>query len=92
MSFNIKRRNLEGFKIWLSLIGYSRKDLPEGGCTFKGKGTKHDYVLITKDLSGNNACRILYAEYCGHLATPELSATEVGLKNLHNTIMGKGNG
>lgn len=88
MSFSIKRRNHEGFKLWLSMLGYVRKDLSDGGCTFKGKGTKHDYVLVTKDLSGNNACRILYAEYCGHLAAPDVSATEIGLQNLHNTIMG----
>lgn len=91
MSFFIKRRNHEGFKLWLSLLGYVRKDLSDGGCTFKGKGTKHDYVLVTKDLSGNNACRILYAEYCGHLAAPEISATDIGIQNMNNTISGKGN-
>ena len=47
------------------------------------------YVLITKDLSGNNACRILYAEYCGHLAAPEISATDIGIQNINNAIMGK---
>lgn len=91
MSFFIKRRNKEGFKLWLSMLGYVRKDLSDGGCTFKGKGTKHDYVLITRDLSGNNACRILYAEYCGHLAAPEISATDIGIQNMNNTISGKGN-
>ena len=90
MSFHIKRRNEKGFKTWLSLLGYGRKDLADGGCTFKGEGTKHNYVLITKDLSGNNACRILYAEYCGHLAAPEISATDIGIQNINNAIMGKG--
>lgn len=91
MSFFIKRRNKDGFKLWLYLLGYTQKDLPDGGSTFKGKGTKHDYVLITKDLSGNNACRILYAEYCGHLAAPDMLATDIGIQNMNNTIFGKGN-
>ena len=89
MSFSIKRCNHEGFKLWLSMLGYVRKDLSDGGCTFKGKGTKHDYVLVTKDLSGNNACRILYAEYCRHLAAPDISATDIGIQNINNAIMGK---
>jgi hypothetical protein len=89
MSFFIKRRDQEGFKIWLSLLGYVRKDLPDGGCTFKGKGTKHEYVLITKDLSGNHTCKILYAEYRVHLLTPDMSATDIGIQNINNAIMGK---
>jgi len=73
MSFKIKKQDELGFKIWLSHIGYVRKDLPAGGCTFKNRKCKPDYVLITKDLTGNNACRQLYNEYKGHLAAPEFT-------------------
>ena len=51
MSFHIKRLNEKGFKTWLSLLGYRRKDLAGGGCTFKGEGTKYDYLLQTDKYS-----------------------------------------
>ena len=72
MSFYIARKHVLGFTLWLEKLGYMRKDLPDGGYTFKGKGTKQDYVLITKDLTGNANCRILYEEYRGHLRAPDL--------------------
>lgn len=75
MNFKISAQHLEGFKIWLSLLGYKRKDLEDGGCTFKGKGTKHEYVLLTANRSGNPSCKALYNEYRNHLMAPELSGT-----------------
>ncbi len=68
--FKIKQRHLLAFKIWLALLGYKKNDLPDGGATFKGKGTKQDYVLISKDLSGNANCQKLYEEFKVHLVSP----------------------
>lgn len=70
MIFRIKNKHIVGFGLWLELLGYLRKELPDGGSTFKGKGTKLDYVLIAKDLSGNRNCRVLYDEYQVHLVSP----------------------
>lgn len=68
--FKIKQRHLLAFKIWLALLGYKKNDLADGGATFKGKGTKLDYVLIGKDLSGNANCQKLYEEFKVHLVSP----------------------
>ena len=70
MMFKIKQKHIEAFKIWLALLGYQKKDLADGGATFKGKGTKLDYVLIGKDLSGNANCQKLYEEFKVHLVSP----------------------
>ncbi|EZQ10768.1 hypothetical protein [Acinetobacter sp. Ver3] len=70
MIFRIKQRDLQAFKIWLVLLGYVRKDLADGGATFKGKGTKLDYVLIDSKMSGNSACQKLYEEFKVHLVSP----------------------
>lgn len=70
MIFRIKNKHIAGFKLRLELLGYLKKELPDGGSTFKGKGTKLDYVLIAKDLSGNRNCRALYDEYQLHLVSP----------------------
>lgn len=68
--FKIKQKHLDMFKRWLVLLGYAQKDLAGGGATFKGKGTKLDYVLIGKDLSGNANCQKLYEEFKVHLVSP----------------------
>lgn len=68
--FKIKQKHLLAFKIWLALLGYVRKDLADGGATFKGKGTKLEYVLIDSKLSGNAACQKLYEEFKVHLVSP----------------------
>lgn len=70
MIFRIKNKHALGFKLWLEKLGYHKKDLTDGGATFKGKGTKLDYVLIANDLSGNRNCQILYEEYQVHLVSP----------------------
>lgn len=69
MSFKVKRRDVDGFRSWLGKLGYNEKSLPDGGYTFKGKGSKPrngldlDYVFLDKNLSGSASCRVLYAEY-----------------------------
>ncbi|NHC02367.1 hypothetical protein G9F31_01025 [Acinetobacter sp. 187] len=70
MMFKIKHKHLNAFKIWLALLGYVRTDLTDGGATFKGKGTKLDYVLIDSKMSGNSACQKLYEEFKVHLVSP----------------------
>lgn len=68
--FKIKQKHLLAFKIWLALLGYQKKDLADGGATFKGKGTKLEYVLIDSKSSGNAACQKLYEEFKVHLVSP----------------------
>ncbi|WP_171522207.1 hypothetical protein [Acinetobacter shaoyimingii] len=68
--FKIKQKHLLAFKIWLTLLGYEQKELPDGGATFKGKGTKLDYVLIDSKMGGNSACQKLYEEFKVHLVSP----------------------
>lgn len=69
MSFKIKRRDFDGFRSWLVKLSYIEKKLPDGGFTYKGrdskprKGISLDYVVLDKNLSGNESCRLLYAEY-----------------------------
>ena len=58
----------EGFKMWLSWIGYKRKDFDDGGCTFKNKKLEPGYVVIGSDLTTNQYGNMLYQEYCEHLA------------------------
>lgn len=70
MIFRIKNKHVVGFKLWLEKLGYLKKELADGGSTFKGKGTKFDYVLIAKDLTGNRNCQVLYEEYQLHLVSP----------------------
>lgn len=70
MIFRIKNKHVNGFKLWLEKLGYTKKDLADGGATFKGKGTKLDYVLVAKDLTGNRNCQVLYEEYQVHLVSP----------------------
>lgn len=70
MIFRIKNKHVVGFKLWLEKLGYLKKELADGGSTFKGKGTKFDYVLIAKDLTGNRNCQFLYEEYQLHLVSP----------------------
>ena len=56
----------------LNCLVTSRKELADGGTTFKGKGARKslDYVLVKNDLTGNAACQILYREYEMHLRSP----------------------
>lgn len=68
--FKIKHKHLEIFKNWLVLLGYTQKDLADGGATFKGKGTKLDYVLIDSKMGGNSAYQKLYEEFKVHLVSP----------------------
>ena len=71
MTFKIAEQDLPGFKNWLTLLGYGRKNLPDGGCTFKGKGTDLRYVLITNEGGGNHICKLLYREYKQHINSPD---------------------
>lgn len=68
--FKIKQKHLDMFKRWLELLGYEMKILADGGSTFRGKGTKQDYVRIGKDLTGNTHCQKLYEEFKTHLVSP----------------------
>ena len=72
MIFRIKQKHKIGFSLWLEKIGYTKKDLADGGMTFSGKGTRKalSYVFLSADLSGNTACQALYEEYQGHLIGP----------------------
>ena len=54
--------------MWLSWIGYKRKDFDDGGCTFKNKKLEPGYVVIGSDLTTNQYGNMLYQEYCEHLA------------------------
>jgi len=73
MIFKMKNKRVIPFKIWLQLLGYVKKELPDGACTFTGKGTKKalSYVFIGRDLSGNSACQILYDEFELHARSPD---------------------
>ena len=52
----------------LELLGYVKKVLADGSCTFSGKGTKKSlsYVFVKNDLTGNAACQSLYEEYVNY--------------------------
>lgn len=75
MIFRIKNKHADGFKIWLEKLGYVKKVLADGSCTFSGKGTRKalSYVLLRKNLTGNAACQVLFDEYEMHLRSPNLS-------------------
>ncbi|WP_257224526.1 hypothetical protein [Acinetobacter sp. YH12123] len=75
MIFQIKNKHAEGFKIWLEKLGYVKKVLADGSCTFSGKGTRKalSYVFVKNDLTGNAACQVLFDEYEMHLRSPAIS-------------------
>ena len=60
-----------GFKIWLSHLGYTRKDLQDGGCTFKHRKLDPPYVVIGNANTMNKGGTVLYKEYCEHLAAED---------------------
>ena len=68
MIFRIKNKHAPAFMIQLELLGYVKKVLADGSCTFSGKGTKKSlsYVFVKNDLTGNAACQSLYEEYVNH--------------------------
>ena len=68
MIFKIKNKHAFAFMIWLELLGYVKKVLADGSCTFSGKGTKKSlsYVFVKNDLTGNAACQSPYEEYVNH--------------------------
>jgi hypothetical protein len=68
MIFRIKNKHALAFMIWLELLGYVKKVLADGSCTFSGKGTKKSlsYVFVKSDLTGNAACQSLYEEYVNY--------------------------
>ena len=68
MIFRIKNKHALAFMIWLELLGYVKKVLSDGSCTFSGKGTKKSlsYVFVKNDLTGNAACQSLYEEYVNY--------------------------
>lgn len=68
MIFRIKNKHALAFMIWLELLGYVKKVLADGSCTFPGKGTKKSlsYVFVKNDLTGNAACQSLYEEYVNY--------------------------
>ena len=72
MIFKIKNKHALGFKIWLELLGYVKKELADGSTTFSGKGVSKalSYVFVKNDLTGNAACQKLYEEYQLHLRSP----------------------
>lgn len=71
MTVKILAEHVEGLKIWLDKIGYYRKDLPDGGASFKNSKMQPRYLLISKELTASGGCRKLYREYKGHLAAPD---------------------
>lgn len=68
MIFRIKNKHALALMIWLELLGYVKKVLADGSCTFSGKGTKKSlsYVFVKNDLTGNAACQSLYEEYVNY--------------------------
>lgn len=68
MIFRIKNKHALAFMIWLELLGYVKKVLADGSCTFSGKGTKKSlsYVFVKNDLTGNAACQSLYDEFVNY--------------------------
>lgn len=63
--------SIMGFKIWLSHLGYTRKDLEDGGCTFKHRKLDPPYVVIGKANTMNKGGTVLYKEYCEHVAAED---------------------
>ena len=68
MIFRIKNKHALAFMIRLELLGYVKKVLADGSCTFSGKGTKKSlsYVFVKNDLTGNAACQSLYEEFVNY--------------------------
>lgn len=65
--FSIAPEYVEPFKIWLESLEYIKKDLPDGGSTYKNRKLKPNYVLVTSGRTGNSACRQLYKEFIRHI-------------------------
>lgn len=71
MSSRIAVKDLIGFKIWLDKIGYYRKDLPDGGSSFKNNRAEPRYVLVSGELTLSRGGKQLYKEYKQHLAAED---------------------
>lgn len=71
MTVKILAEHVEGLKIWLDMIGYYRKDLPDGGTSFKNSKMQPRYLLISNQLTASGGCRKLYREYKQHLAAED---------------------
>lgn len=71
MSAKISTGHVEGFKIWLDKIGYYRKDLPDGGSSFKNNRAEPRYVLVSGELTLSRGGKQLYKEYKQHLAAED---------------------
>lgn len=71
MRVKITAEHAQGFKTWLGWIGYCRKDLPDGGSSFKNSKMQPRYLLISNQLTASGGCRKLYREYKEHLAAPD---------------------
>jgi len=71
MSKVIAPEHVAGFKLWLDKIGYYRKDLPDGGSSFKNNRAQPRYVLVSGELSLSRGGKQLYKEYKQHLAAED---------------------
>ena len=71
MSKLISAEHVEGFKLWLDKIGYYRKDLPDGGSSFKNNRAEPRYVLVSGELTLSRGGKQLYKEYKTHLAAED---------------------
>lgn len=71
MSSRIAVKDLIGFKNWLDKIGYYRKDLPDGGSSFKNNRAEPRYVLVSGELTLSRGGKQLYKEYKQHLAAED---------------------
>jgi len=71
MSAKISTGHVDGFKIWLDKIGYYRKDLPDGGSSFKNNRAEPRYVLVSGELTLSRGGKQLYKEYKQHLAAED---------------------
>lgn len=71
MSKMISAEHVVGFKLWLDKIGYYRKDLPDGGSSFKNNRAEPRYVLVSGELTLSRGGKQLYKEYKHHLAAED---------------------
>lgn len=71
MSSRIAVKDLIGFKLWLDKIGYYRKDLPDGGSSFKNNRAEPRYVLVSGELTLSRGGKQLYKEYKQHLSASD---------------------
>lgn len=71
MSAKISTGHVDGFKLWLDKIGYYRKDLPDGGSSFKNNRAEPRYVLVSGELTLSRGGKQLYKEYKQHLAAED---------------------